>query len=144
MVEILVVIGIIGLLLSISIPSLTSYSQGVRLRTTVRQALGLFSLARTLAIGSRENKTVLVDKGNRRIVIEDTMDDPEPKSVKLPNGIDVKVERFGGQVESETYSKIIFESNGALKGSSATLTFSSSGRSQSLRVTSATGAISIE
>ena len=49
LVELLVVLGIIGLILGISVPGLSAYANQARLKAATRNVVGLLSLARSLA-----------------------------------------------------------------------------------------------
>ena len=62
LVEVLVVLGIMGLMLGIGVPGLVAYARQARLRATARQVVGLVSLARSSAISSRQEQAVVFDE----------------------------------------------------------------------------------
>lgn len=136
--ELLVVMAIVGILVATSVPALTGYAKQVRLKTVTREAMGLLSLARSLAIGSRSVRSVLLDEDRRELVIEETLEQDEPRKVRLPDAVDVSLE--GGAAGS---GRIVFQPTGALSSPSATMTISSGTKRQTITVTSATGAISL-
>src|SRR3989338_8523510 len=59
--EILVVLGVIGIIVGMSVPALTRYAGSMRLKAVTRQVTGLVSLARSLSIGSPGGPTAHVD-----------------------------------------------------------------------------------
>ena len=69
LVELLVVLGIIGLIVGMGLPSFTHYAQHLRLNAAVRQVVGLVSLARSAAISSHEEHAVTVDAEHRELRI---------------------------------------------------------------------------
>ncbi len=138
LIELLVVMAIVGLLVGTSIPALTGYAKQVRLKTTTREVMGLLFLARNLAISSREVRTVLLDEDRQRLVIEETLEQEEPKKVRLPDAVDVTLE--GGAAGT---GRVVFQPSGALGSPSVTVVLTSGTRTQTIAVTSATGAISL-
>ncbi|MBI4354394.1 MAG: GspH/FimT family pseudopilin [Candidatus Omnitrophica bacterium] len=138
MIELLVIMAIIGILVGTSIPALTGYAKQVRLKTTTREITGLLYLARNLAISSREARTVLLDEDHQQLVIEETLEQEEPKKVRLPDSVDVTLE--GGAAGT---GRVVFQPSGALSSSSVTVVLNSGTKTQTIAVTSATGAISL-
>jgi len=142
----LVVFGIIGLILALSIPAMTDYSRNVRLQGAVRQVAGLVSLARTTAISRHERRTVLIDFARGELLIEETLEQEEPRRVVLPRSVEIEVESQAEEPEGEGQEayRLIFQPTGSLSGRSATLLLSSDDRTQIITILAATGAILIE
>jgi hypothetical protein len=100
--------------------------------------MGLLFLARNLAISSRAIRSVLLDEDLRQLVIEETLEQEEPRKVRLPDFVEVTLE--GGAAGT---GRVTFQPSGALSSSSVTVTLSSGPNSQTILVTAATGAISL-
>ena len=143
LVEILVVMAIIGIILSTSLPSLSRYAGQVRLKTTARELMGLLSLARSSAITSRSSRTVVINPEGGEAVIQESLEDDEPRRVRLHASLDVRVQISGqdGPVEGE--AQITFQPSGSLLGRSVAITLSNSSRSQIISITGVTGALSL-
>ena len=143
LVEILVVLGIIGLVVGSSVPALSSYARQVRLRATTRETVGLLSLARSLAISSRSPRTVLVDPESRKLVIEETLEQAEVRLVRLPSSVVMTVQMQGQDGPSSGATRLVFQPSGTLAGRSVSLIFSNGNRTQTVTVTAMTSAISV-
>ena len=140
--EILVVLGVIGIIVGMSVPALTRYAGSMRLKAVTRQVTGLVSLARSLSIGSREGHTVIVDAPAKRIrVINAESGEALEQVVRLPSGISAEVE-VGGTPAPE--QQIAFRTSGALTGRSAAILLRDGRKTLTITVTGATGAISVE
>ncbi|MBI3330473.1 MAG: GspH/FimT family pseudopilin [Candidatus Omnitrophica bacterium] len=142
LVELLVVLGIIGIVLAISVPGLSGYAQQLRLKTATRQAVGLLSLARSLAISSRTDHTVVVnpEQGVIQIVNEATGQTLE-QTVRLPSSVSVELESGG---EPSPDLGLTFRPSGALMGRTVSLHLFDRERRHTIQVTGATGAISVQ
>ncbi len=138
LIELLVVMAIVGILVGTTIPALTGYAKQVRLKTTTREVMGLLFLARNLAISSRSIRSVLLDSDQRQLVIEETLEQDEPKKVRLPDSVNVTL--GGGAVGT---GRVVFQPSGALSSPSVTVVLTSGTKTQTIAVTSATGAISL-
>ena len=138
LIELLVVMAIVGLLVATSVPALTGYAKQVRLKTAAREAIGLLSLARSLAISSRSVRRVLLDEDRHELVIEETLEQDEPRRVRLPEAVDVSL---GGGAAGT--GRVVFQPSGALSTPSATVSLVSGTKRQTITVSSATGAISL-
>jgi len=137
----LVVISIIGLIAATSIPAFAKYGQQMRLRTTTQEVAGLLSLARQLAISSRQERTVLIDPEAREVVIEETLEEDEPKRVRVGPGIEVQLNSAD---QSEAPWRVVFEPSGGLGSRSATVVVSSKDRQKTITVVAATGGVSVK
>ena len=142
LVELLVVLGVIGLIVGMGVPALTAYGRQVRLKTTTRQLLGLISLARSSAISSHEEHAVVVDLGSREIRIVNTASGEALESVlRLPPSVSLEME-VGGQSMGEP--RVVFRPTGSLTGRSVSLILSDGLKQQTIVVTGPTGAVTIQ
>ena len=144
LVELLVVLGIIGLLVAASVPALTSYARQARLKAATREVVGLLSLARSSAISTRGTKTVLVDPDHHELTMEATSDQPEPRVIRLSSSVDVTVQTSGQDAPAEGVSRLVFQPSGALAGRSVSVVLSNGARQQTVQVTATTGAIIVQ
>ncbi|MBI2104744.1 MAG: GspH/FimT family pseudopilin [Candidatus Omnitrophica bacterium] len=142
LVELLVVLGVIGIILAISVPGMAGYARQLRLKTATRQTVGLLSLARSLAISSRTDHTVVVnpEQGVIQIVNEATGDTLE-QTVRLPSSVTVELES-GGEPSQEL--SLTFRPSGALTGRTVLLRLADRDRHHAVQVTGATGAVSVQ
>jgi len=144
LVELIVVMGIIGIIVASSVPGMMSYSQQVRLKAATREVMGLLSLARSQAIGSRSPRTVLVNPDAHEAVIEETLTIGEPKRVRLSPGVSVTVQTSGQSGSSSGPVRLVFQPSGSLSGRSVSVILSSDTKRQTIAITATTGAISIK
>ncbi len=142
LVELLVVLGIIGLIVGISVPGLAGYAARLRLRTASRQAVRLLSLARSLAISSREPHAVVVDAEQRQLrIVNLASGDALEAVVRLPTSVSLELS-VGG--EPSTEEQLVFHPTGSLASRSVSLVFADREQRQTITVTGATGAITIQ
>ena len=140
--ELLVVLGVIGLIVGMSTPALTRYAGQMRLKTVTRQVMGLVSLARSLSVGSQAGHAVVVDAGSRRItVVNSASGEALEQVVRLPSGISAEVQ-VGGAAAAE--QQVAFRTSGALTGRTASLVLSDGKKRSTITVTGATGAITVQ
>ena len=142
LIELLVVMGIIGMLFAISLPSLTSYTNTFRIKTATREVVGLLSLARSLAISSRRQRTVTFDPENRRLVLDPLTETEEPRQVKLAKGVEMAAD-IGGSEADEVWT-ITFQPSGSLAHRAVTIRISNNQKEQAIFVAAATGAVMIQ
>jgi Tfp pilus assembly protein FimT len=142
LVELLVVLGVIGLVLGMSVPGLMSYSRQLRLKATSRQLTGLVTLARSLAISSRQNHAVVIDPEALQIRVVNTVSgQPLEQVVRLPKTLTVDVQTGG---ESSGDLRLEFRPSGALTSRTVSVVLADDGKEQVITVTGATGAISVQ
>ena len=142
LVELLVVLGVIGLIVGMGVPALTAYGRQVRLQTTTRQLIGLISLARSTAISSHEEHAVVVDLESREIRIVNTASGEALEPVlRLPPSVSLEME-VGGQSAEEP--RVVFRPTGSLTGRSVSLILSDGLKQQTIVVTGPTGAVAIQ
>ena len=142
LVELLVVLGIIGVIVGMSVPGLVGYAQRVRLKATVRQVMGLLSLARSLAISSHEEHAVILDQAEGTLsVMNVASEETLEQAVHLSSAVTLVFE-IGGEPSAE--ARIIFRPTGALNGRTVSLILADREREQTITVTGTTGAISLQ
>ena len=140
--ELLVVLGVIGIIVGMSVPALTRYSGQVRLKATVRQMAGFLSLARSLSIGSPAGHTVIVDVEHKQMTVVDNDSGEElDQKIHFPQGIEVAVEAGG---EPLTPPELAFQPNGSLRGRTTSIILKDKQKSCTLTVSSVTGAVTVE
>lgn len=144
LVELLVVMGIIGVIVAASVPGMMSYGQQIRLKAATREMMGLLSLARSMAISSRSPRTVLVNPDAHEAAIEETLNDGEPKRIRLSPGVSVKVQTSGQSGSSSGPVRLAFQPSGSLSGRSVLVILSNNDKQQTIAVTAATGSISVK
>ncbi len=142
LIELLVVLGIIALIVGIAVPALTGYTKQVRLKAATRQIVGLVSLARSLAITTHEDHAVVVDLEHRELtVINVASGEGTEAVVHLPSSVTIDV-TVGGQSSPEM--RVIFRPTGALEGRTTSLVLAEQGKHQTITVTGATGAVTVQ
>lgn len=141
LIELIVVLGIIGLVVVMSLPAFTGYVQQVRLKTATRETVKILRLARQLAIGSRQPRTVTIDPADRALVIEETRQEDEPRAVRLPPSVQIAVDVPG---QADPPWRLVFQPSGALAGRSAAVNLSSQTRTQTITVTAPTGSVMVQ
>jgi Tfp pilus assembly protein FimT len=142
LVELLVVLGVIGIVVGMSVPALTGYTKQVRLRTATRQVVGLVSLARSLAISSHEDHAVVVDPANQEIsVINVASGQALEQVVRLPSSMTVGMQ-VGGEPSAEM--QLVFRPTGSLTGRTVSFVLADRDKVQTITVTGATGSVSVE
>ncbi len=135
----MVVMAIVGLLVATSVPALSRYAGQVRLKAATREVVGLLSLARSLAIGSRQPRTVVIDAAQRRLFIQETAH-TEPRTIRLASSLTVEATAHGEPIQS-----LVFKPTGALEATGAvTIILSNGPRRHTVTVASTTGSISVE
>ena len=142
LVELLVVLGVIGIILAITVPGLAGYAKQLRLKAATRQTIGLLSLARSLAISSRTDHTVVVDEERGAIqIINEATGEPLEQMVRLPSSVSVALESGG---EPSPTLSLTFRATGALAGRTVRFILADRDRRQTIQVTGATGAVSLQ
>lgn len=142
LVELLVVLGIIGLILAISVPGLTGYAKRLRVKTAARQVLGLLSLARSLAISSHEDHAVIIDIERGELhVVNAVSGQPLEQVVRLPNSVALEMQT-GGQPSQE--SQVVFHPTGSLAGRTVALILADHEDRHTITVSGVTGSISLQ
>lgn len=142
LVELLVVLAIIGLILGMSVPGFTGYSQRLRLNTSARQLVGLLSLARSTAISSHEEHAVEVDAEEGQVrVVNQVSGEALEKVLRLPESVEITM-TIGGEAAQE--SRIVFRPTGGLGGRSVSLTLADVRNQRTIVVSGTTGAVSLQ
>ncbi len=142
LVELLVVLGIIALVLGISVPGFSGYAQQLRLKTAIRQTMGLLSLARSTAISSRTDHTVAFDAERQELTMTNVASgEVAERVVKLPPTVTLEFQ-MGGEAAPEP--KLTFRSTGSLTGRTTSLVLSDKEHQHTISVTGATGAVTVQ
>ena len=142
LVELLVVLGIIGLILGISVPGMTTYPNQVRLKAATREVVGLLSLARSLAISSHADHAVLIDPERRQITVENTVSgEALERVIRLPTSMSIEVE-VAGEPAQET--RVVFRPTGSLAGRTTSIILADRHTSHTVTISSITGAVSVD
>jgi Tfp pilus assembly protein FimT len=142
LVELVVVLGIVGLLVGFGLPGFMNYTKQVRLKSATRQVVGLVSLTRSRAIGSRDDHAVVVNVASQRLsAVNLASGETLEQVVTLPPSVTVEM-RVGGEVPTET--QFVFRPTGGLAGRTVVLVLSNGEREQSVTVTGTTGAVVVQ
>ena len=142
LVELLVVLGIIGLIVGMSVPALIGYAKHTRLKTATRQIIGLLALARSTAISSHEEHAVVIDRQRGELsVVNLTSGEALERVIRLPKAVTLEVE-VGGESSQET--QLVFQPTGGLSGRTVSLVVADQDRRDTITVTSVTGAVSLK
>ena len=142
LVELLVVLGIIGLILGMGVPALTSYTKQIRLKTATRQIVGLISLARSVAISSHEAHALIVDPEHEEIrVFNVASGESLEQVVRLPSSVTVELQ-VAGQPAAET--QLVFRPSGSLMGRTTSLVLTDQHKRYTITVTGTTGAVFVQ
>ncbi len=131
--------AIMGMLVATSMPALSRYAGQVRLKAAARETVGLLSLARSLAIGSRQPRTVVINAAQHTLFIQETAQ-TQPRLVRLASSVTVEATARGEPIQS-----LVFKPTGALDAAGAvTIVLSSGPRSQTVTIASTTGSLSVQ
>ena len=142
LIEILVVLGIIGIIVGMSLPAYTGFARQVRLKTVTRQIVGLILLARSLAIGSHEDHAVVIDLERREVTVVNLgSGHPLDQVVRLPSSLTLDLQ-VGGEPAEET--QFVFHPTGSLAGRSISLVLADQQKRHTIVVTGTTGAVTVQ
>ena len=142
LVELLVVMGVIGLIVGMSVPGMVGYAKRLRIKTATRQIVSLISLARSVAIGSHENHAVVVDMEQREVsVVNQKSGEALDHIVRLPSSVTIELQT-GGEPSQET--QFVFRPTGALVGRTVSLVLVDRDDRHTITVTGTTGSVSVE
>ena len=142
MVELLVVLGIIGLILGMGVPALSGYSRQLRLKTATRELVGLLSLARSKAISAHAEYAVVINPESQQVSVMDVASgETLEQVVRVPSSVTLDVQ-VGGESAPET--QLVFRPTGSLSGRTTTLVLTDHERQHTITVVGATGAITVQ
>jgi len=146
LVEMLVVLAVIALILSLSIPFTSGFGKGLRLKTAARAILGTLRVAKSNAITYRQKYTVFFDKEDEAYWIEDSEGRLFERKRELPSSI-----KFENPDDENTDpitfedDKVVFYSTGAIEGGSGSVTITNKqGNSKTISIIGSTGKIRVE
>jgi len=142
LIELLVVLGVIAIIVGLSVPALAGYAKQLRLKAITRQVVGLVSLARSLAITAHEDHAVVVDREEGELsVVTLSSGEAQEQRVRLPQSTSVEV-LMGGEPAAE--ARVVFKPAGSLATRTMSLVLADRGRSHTITITGATGAITVD
>ena len=141
LVELLVVLGIIGLIVGISVPPLARYAKQIRLKAATREVVGLLSLARSLAISSHEDHAVVIDSEDQQLrVVNVSSGEALEQTVRFPSSVSIAVEVAG---EPSAENQLVFRPSGSLASRTTSLVLADGQHRHVITVTGTTGAITV-
>ncbi len=139
LVELLVVLGLIGMIVGMGMPALTGYAKRVRLKTMTRQVIGLLSLARSMAISSRDEHAVIVDEDGGHVYVTNLASgEALEKKARIHSSLSIDMS-VGGEPTSSM--QIVFRPSGALTGRTVLLELADREKRYTITVTGPTGAV---
>ena len=142
LVELLVVLGVIGLLVGLSVPALAGYARQARLKAATRQIVGLVTLARSMAISAHAEHAVVVDEERAEVrVVNAASGQALERVVHLPSNVTMALE-VGGH--PATGSQLVFRPTGSLTGRTTSIVISDGKKQSVVRVIGTTGAITVQ
>ena len=142
LVELLVVLGVIGVIVGMSVPAFMGYTQQVRLKAATRHVVGLLSLARSLAISSHEEHGVVIDPEHRQLTIVNlTSGQTLEHIVHLPVSVSIELQ-VGGQPSAQT--QLVFRPTGSLTSRTVSLMLADRHTRHTITVSGVTGAVSVQ
>lgn len=142
LVELLVVLGIVAAIVVMSVPALTGYAKQLRLKTSIRQTMGLISLARSMAISSHQEHAVVIDAAHSEIrVLNKGSGEELEHVVRLPSSVTVTL-LIGGEPAAET--QFVFRPTGALAGRTVSVVIADQQKQQAITVIGTTGAVMVQ
>ena len=142
LVEILVVLGIIGLILSIAVPGLGTYANKARMKSATREIVGLVGLARSVAISSHEDHAVIVDAERKTVSVENLKTGKTlERVVSLPSALTVEVQVAG---EPAAESRVVFRPTGSLNGRTTSIVLADRDQRHTITVSSITGSVTAD
>lgn len=147
LVEMLVVLAIIAMLLGMSIPFVSGFGKGMRLKTAARGIVGTLRLAKSSAITYRKACAVVFDPEEGEYWIEDHEGRVFEKKRGLPNSIRFEPRETTEDPDPITFEddRLVFYPTGAIKGSGGSVTITDRrGDSKTVSVLGSTGRISID
>jgi len=142
LVELLVVLGIVAAIVVMSVPAFTGYAKQIRLKTAVRQTMGLISLARSMAISSHQEHAVVIDAAQSELRVLNTVSGNELEHiVRLPSSVTVAL-LIGGEPSAKT--QFVFRPTGALVGRTVSVVIADQQKQQAITVIGTTGAMTVQ
>jgi len=141
LIELLVVMSVIGLIVGLGAPAMSSYSSSIKLKATTRKMVRLLSYARTMALSAHENHSVTIDFDLREMVVVNLVSGEQlEKKVRLPSSISVDIS-VGGQPAQEL--QLTFRPTGSLVGRTTKISLSNQSKTLEIVVTGVTGVVSV-
>ena len=108
-IEMVTMVGIIGVAAAVTAPSMIKSNRSYRLNTAAQQVAQAFQSARFEAIRNNSSQTVLIDKTNSTITING-------QTITLPNGVTFQTQTSSSDVPSEIKTAAANGTNGTVSG----------------------------
>jgi prepilin-type N-terminal cleavage/methylation domain-containing protein len=146
LVEMLVVLAIIAMLLSITIPFTAGFGKGLRIKTSARAIAGVLNVAKSNAVTLRKNYTVVFDVKKDQYWIEDADGKAYEKKHYLPSAVKFKV-KDDEEADPVTFEndRVTFNASGGTEGPSGSVAITDKqGDSRTISVIGSTGKVSID
>ena len=86
----------------------------------------------------------MIDPDERVAVIQESLEEAEPRRVRLHSSLYITVQFHGQEDVAEGPAEITFQPSGSLAGRSVSVVISNSSRTQTIAITGVTGAISLQ
>lgn len=142
LIELLVVLAIIGMIVGMGMPALTGYAKRVRLKAATRQVIGLLSLARSMAISSRDEHAVIVDTDAGQVYVKNLASgEALERKARIHSSLSIDMS-VGGEPTSSM--QVVFRSSGALTGRTVLFELADREKRYTITVTGPTGAVSLK
>ncbi|MFC1666592.1 Tfp pilus assembly protein FimT/FimU [Candidatus Omnitrophota bacterium] len=145
--EMLVVLAIMAMLLSISIPFVSGFGKSLRIKTAARGILVTLRIAKSNAITYRKKHTVIFDAEEGLYWIEDSDGKIFEKKRKLPRSIKFKLQEGKEDSDPITFKddRVAFYATGAIDGGGGSVIITGAkGNSKTISVIGTTGKIAID
>jgi general secretion pathway protein H len=124
--ELMIVVLVIALTLAVSYPSLSRGTSSIRLRTTARDILNIFRVAREKAVTEQIGMRVAVSRDKQELVLTDDLGDGS-RTYLLPTGIEIQRMVFAGNEVQESPMVVRFLPNGSSENAEVLLKASKTG-----------------
>lgn len=146
LVEMLVVLAIIGMLMGISIPFVSGFGKGLRIKTASKSITGVLNLAKSNAMTFRRNYYVAFDVDHGRYWIEDYDGKIYDKKHSLPSSVKFQIQ---GDAVSDPITfemdKVGFAPDGSVINGAGSITFTDKeGSAKTISILGSTGKINVE
>ena len=143
----LVVLAVIAMLLGMSIPFVSGFGKGMRLKTSARGIVGTLRLAKSNAITYRKEFAVVFDQEKGEYWIEDGEGAVFEKKHRLPGSISFAPGQGneGGDPITFDGDRLVLFQTGAIRGGGGSVTITDRrGDSRTVSVLGSTGKIRVE
>ena len=137
--ELLVIVVILGMVSALVFPSMSRTMTGVRLKTSSRDVLNLFRIARETAIRGQEAHKIRVDFVNRTISLTDYFGEPRSQYQLLEDIALDAIRLEGAEVARQEIVDLVFYPEGYATGAELVLKIRETDNKIVLRIDAVTG-----